>query len=1484
MARIFLSHASADNASALALGQWLQARGWSDFFLDIDADRGIVPGERWMSALAGAVERCEAVVFLVSPAWQASKYCFAEFYQARNLGKRLFGVIVEPVDLAALPEQLTAEWQVCDLSAPTDAVTFSVEQLPRVPLTQVAFSAVALDALALGLTRAGLAPSTFEWPPESEPRRSPYPGLRALDEADAAVFFGRDAAIVRAMDQLRLVRDRGIERLFVVLGASGAGKSSFLRAGLLPRLRRDSDRFVVLPVLRPERAAMSGTHGLLAGLQQALAAAGQTMSLHQLRDALAAGGLAAVLHGLDPVRPSQPRRTVVVAIDQAEELLTADGQAESDALLQLLAGAAATTARDGPPVLFLMTIRSDSLPRLQAQTGLQALAPVFFSLPAMPVSEFKAVIEGPAQRHSASVRPLSISAELAEELVADAQGPDALPLLALTLEWLYREYTTAEGTRIGHDEYHRLGGVRGVISQAVQRALDRPGQDPPIPTDPAQQERLLMQLFPFIATVDPDTGERKRRVALRQAIRDAAPQADALVSRLVAQRLLLADVRPLSGETQGAAPAEVVEVTHEALLRQWSLLEAWLRDLAVDLSNTETLRRAAHDWQRGARDDALLVHTKGRLEAAESLLADARLTGRFEPLDHAYVAACRARDRRELQEREAQLQHIAEQQAARARLQRRATVGLAAAAVVVAGFVSGLVLQTQGVSRQTSLVLAGAAETALDQQASATGLRLALLASEHSWLHPAHAVALPVLSRAVQTHTLRRRFDHRDRGMMPVFSPDGSRVLVAEGDQVLIRDVETGASLGAPLPQAERPAEAVFSPDGARVLIVNAELSGRDWQAKLWDARSGRLLAASPRLPGRFWRLFLNHHGDRLLTVLDADQAQLWDLATWQPVGARITHGNEILGAVFSPDDQRFVTYGKDNQAVIRSADTGEPVGAPMVHDTIPQSAQYSADGRRILTTAVSAVALQWDAGTGQPLAPAIEAPVRINAAQFSPDGRSAFVAADNKTVALYDTATGQFANLSLAHTTHPVQMAFSADGRRLVTLSGEGGVQVWDAATGVPLGAPLRDGAQVADLRFSADGTRVLGRSRTAAFAWDARAGAPVGTPLKLPSAESRAFFLADSRRVLVHALNARLNIVDPVSAQTVTPSALAGVDTGVAHVSPDGRWIVDMKMAWDMQKPLETAPSTLRVIDTRSATVRPLGGAQTGFLQIRFNATGTRVLVSSSGGVTVWDLATAQQVGAGLPAAGQGQVVDFAPDGQRLLAMSAATAPRFTDHATGTEWGPPLEPGERASALLSANGDRALTLSDGGAVQLWDATKGRLLRPLRDKRSTPAPAPGFSRDGRFILIRNAAPGVPVRIADATTGSVVADLLPREPVKEALFSRDSRLVITLAGKAVEVWDVATGRRVGPPLLHQTAAVQADSSADGQWLLTVDGDRVMRLWPLPAYDESRRRALQHRACETLDPGARTLSAEDLRAAPVIEPSRAGEALCSRSGL
>src|SRR5687767_6037164 len=147
MSRIFISHSHRNNAAALALGSWLEENGWSDYFLDIEDNRGIAPGERWMAALTGAVDRCEAVVFLVSPAWRDSKYCFAEFFEAKKLGKRIFGVIVEQIPLSELPEQMTAEWQVCDLTGAADRVSFTVSQPPVVSETVVNFPAAGLRAL-----------------------------------------------------------------------------------------------------------------------------------------------------------------------------------------------------------------------------------------------------------------------------------------------------------------------------------------------------------------------------------------------------------------------------------------------------------------------------------------------------------------------------------------------------------------------------------------------------------------------------------------------------------------------------------------------------------------------------------------------------------------------------------------------------------------------------------------------------------------------------------------------------------------------------------------------------------------------------------------------------------------------------------------------------------------------------------------------------------------------------------------------------------------------------------------------------------------------------------------------------------------------------------------------------------------------------------------------------------------------------------------
>jgi TIR domain len=243
MSRIFISHSSRDDKRAIEVRDWLAANGWDDVFLDLDPIRGLAPGERWQNALKAAADRCEAVLFLISASWLNSRWCLSEYLLAKQLGKRLFPIIIESVDLSALPADMTADHQAVHLVLDPQG----------------------WERLKQGLKRAGLDANSFSFPTG----RRPYPGFEPLTEEDAAVFFGRDAQVLRTLDHLRLMRDAGAERVLVVLGASGAGKSSFLRAGLWPRLRRDDRNFWPLPVIRPERAVLTGRSGLHAALEGA---------------------------------------------------------------------------------------------------------------------------------------------------------------------------------------------------------------------------------------------------------------------------------------------------------------------------------------------------------------------------------------------------------------------------------------------------------------------------------------------------------------------------------------------------------------------------------------------------------------------------------------------------------------------------------------------------------------------------------------------------------------------------------------------------------------------------------------------------------------------------------------------------------------------------------------------------------------------------------------------------------------------------------------------------------------------------------------------------------------------------------------------------------------------------------------------------------------------------------------------------------------
>ena len=220
-----------------------------------------------------------------------------------------------------------------------------------------------------------------------------------------------------------------------------------------------------------------------------------------------------------------------------------------------------------------------------------------------------------------------------QALLADIEAggaKDALPLLAFTLERLYGEYHAGGHLKLSH--YNDLGRVKGSIEAAVERAFKAADADPAISRDRVARLALLRRgLIPWLAGIDSDTGAPRRRVA---RLSEIPAEARPLIQHLVEQRLLATDVNKDTGEA-------TIEPAHEALLRQWGLLQGWLTEDAGLLAVLEGVKRASRDWAANGNSAAWLTHATGRLEAAERLSARPDLAANLEPTDRHYLAACR---------------------------------------------------------------------------------------------------------------------------------------------------------------------------------------------------------------------------------------------------------------------------------------------------------------------------------------------------------------------------------------------------------------------------------------------------------------------------------------------------------------------------------------------------------------------------------------------------------------------------------------------------------------------------------------------------------------------------------------------------------------------------------------------------------------------------------------------------------------------------
>ncbi len=410
---------------------------------------------------------------------------------------------------------------------------------------------------------------------------APYPGLRPFTSEDADVYFGREETIARLLARI------DAEEQLTLVGASGSGKSSLVRAGLIPALKlgvlAGSDRWDYISI-----SPGSDPLAELASRIAALKNVSPVSALHDLESDQRTLGLIA-RHEDD----ADEERRLVVIIDQFEELFTMchDRQVQRQ-FVRLLVNALSDARRK---VIVIIAIRADFYGELASFPGFaEFLEPGHVLLGEPTEDELRSAIEGPARAAGCT-----LESGLVDRILGDLRdAPGALPLLAHALRETWNNREGAEMTFAG---YHASGGIRGAIARTAEQLY---GQLKP------EEQIACQQLMLRLTSLGERTEATRRRVAFSELPESSSGRIDlrALISRFADARLV-------------TTQSDWIEVAHEALIREWPRLRSWLDDDREGYRMLSHLTQSARAWEHLSRDPGEL-YRGARLAAASEWATD----------------------------------------------------------------------------------------------------------------------------------------------------------------------------------------------------------------------------------------------------------------------------------------------------------------------------------------------------------------------------------------------------------------------------------------------------------------------------------------------------------------------------------------------------------------------------------------------------------------------------------------------------------------------------------------------------------------------------------------------------------------------------------------------------------------------------------------------------------------------------------------------
>jgi WD40 repeat protein/class 3 adenylate cyclase len=1172
------------------------------------------------------------------------------------------------------------------------------------------------------------------------PLTNPYKGLRAFHEGDAGDFFGREALTARLL--ARMDEPHELYRFLAVVGPSGSGKSSVVRAGLVPALRRGalpgSQRWLIvemIPGARPMRELAA-----VISRVTAVDASGENDGVEGIAAELQSDreGLIRVVNR---ILPADERVELALVVDQFEEVFTLveDERARIHFLNSLYSAVTHPESR----VRTIVTLRADFYDRPLLYPNPAALVQQRAEV-VVPLSaeELEQAIARPAERLG-----VKVERDLVTTILEDVnEQPGTLPLMQYALTELFDRRELKGGLTLR--AYRASGSVQGALTRRADEIYEGLNN-----TERAEARQLFLRLVTLGEGVE-DTRRRVRMSELESAARDGTAL-KRVIEAFGQHRLLTFDRDPVSREP-------TVEVAHEALIRSWGRVREWLDASREDLRIHRQMLAATSDWTASGHDRSFLAGgvRLAQFEAlAEAEAGEASLALTAEEREFVQ-ASVQERDRLAVAERERQAKELALEKRSSSRL-RMLVGGLAAFLVVAAGLTVWALNQSQ-VAQANAVRADWSAATAVANQNEAENQRALAVKSEatveanltrseaqrlaaqastlvQAGQFPEAAALLGLRSMntlytpegdaaLLQITTLQfpvREFAASNLGLNDVaYSPDGRYVLTSVGrpdNKAQLWDAQTGEVVRE-FTHPDGVISGTFSPDGKYVLT-----GSRDQIARLWELQTGNEI-----------RQFLGHTDRIISTVFSPDSRwivtgswdmtiRLWDVQTGGEIRQFLGHTDRIISLAFSPDSRWIVTSARDKTARLWDVQTGQQVRAFVGHTDIVEGIAFSPDGKEVLTGSWDRTARLWDAQTGEALGTLTGHKDWVIGVAFSKDGKQIATSGSDATARLWDPATRTEVNRFIGHNPM-ITVVFSPDGQYVVTGSGDGFARLW-AARSPPLVPLLAHMDSLADVKYSPDGKWLLTAdySDDNARLWDATTGMELRQFASHPEGVWCLAVSPDSKVVVTvgESPDSTVRLWDAQTGKEIRQYNLEFLPGPGLTFSPDGKWLL-----------MGGNDNAGHILDVGSGQeVRRFTGHSDAVWRAAFSPDG-RLAVTASLDKTarIWDTQTGKEV---RTLAGHTSIVDsavFSPDGKMVLTASDDGTARLWDAQTGQEIRRFVgHAGQVFFADFSSDGKWIATGGDDNTARMWDVQTGEEIRRFVG-HTAGIGALAFSPDGKHI------------------------------------------------------------------------------------------------------------------------------------------------------